>query len=193
MHRVVKDALRTSEAGTPPSCTSLGSSQDAGMWVLKALPPLPSFIITRGTLATHPLPPSARRPRQQQSLFLFYWRLRWHMTVHKMASEVGVGWRAAKNKLGWERKATRREREELAGSFSARLRGGGGHLSRWGWSPLPALTGELGQGVDARGWGLAPLSLQEKRGKPMFPCHEVWGRGRGAGEGTSQLEKLADT
>ena len=39
------------------------------------------------------------------------------MTVHKMASEVG-GSRETKNKLGWERKTTRR-REELADSFSA--------------------------------------------------------------------------
>ena len=54
--------------------------------------------------------------------FCFYWRLRWHTTVHKMASEVG-GAGKQKNKLGWERKTTRK-REELAGSFSAWFRGG---------------------------------------------------------------------
>ena len=39
------------------------------------------------------------------------------MTVHNRASEV-EGSRETKNKLGWERKTTRR-REDLAGSFSA--------------------------------------------------------------------------
>lgn len=113
--------------------------------------------------------------------------------VHKMASEVGAR-KETKNKLGWERKTTRR-REGLADSFSAWFRGGRWDIQTRRLGPFlpPGLEGGrvVVKGVagreKAKGYCSGP---PESQGKGESCRCDVKSYGAGcAGWGTGQVEK----